>query len=41
MKNLYAFFTAVIVTVNMFVQAPGKMRYQAVVRGADNELVAS
>ena len=41
MKNVYTFFTAVIVTANMFAQAPEKMSYQAVVRGADNELVAS
>jgi hypothetical protein len=41
MKKLYTLLTAVILTANVFAQAPAKMSYQAVVRGADNELVST
>jgi hypothetical protein len=41
MKKLYTLLTAVVLTANVFAQAPAKMSYQAVLRGPDNELVAS
>jgi len=41
MKHLYTLVIAVLVTANMFAQAPQKMSYQAVVRNAANALVTT
>jgi len=41
MKNIYIILSAVIITVNVFAQAPEKMSYQAVVRDASKNLVTS
>ena len=39
MKKLYTFISAVILSVSLWAQAPQKMSYQAVIRGANNVLV--
>jgi hypothetical protein len=39
MKKIFTLFTALMVTVNAWTQAPEKMSYQSVVRDADNNLV--
>lgn len=41
MKNLFTLFAAVILTANVFAQAPQKMSYQAVIRNSSNALVSS
>jgi hypothetical protein len=41
MKNLFTFFAAVVLTANVFAQAPQKMSYQAVIRNSSNTLVSS
>jgi hypothetical protein len=41
MKNLFTFFAAVVLTANVFAQAPQKMSYQAVIRNSSNALVSS
>jgi hypothetical protein len=41
MKQLYILVIAVLLTANMFAQAPQKMSYQAVVRNAANGLVTT
>jgi hypothetical protein len=41
MKQLYILVIAVLLTANMFAQAPQKMSYQAVVRNAANALVTT
>tara|TARA_B100000809_G_scaffold241111_1_gene264023 strand:+ start:1757 stop:2782 length:1026 start_codon:yes stop_codon:yes gene_type:complete len=41
MKNLYALFIVVLLTANVFAQAPEKMSYQAVVRDPGNALVTT
>jgi len=41
MKKLLLLFTAILVTVTAFAQAPEKMSYQAVVRDGNNNLVVS
>jgi hypothetical protein len=41
MKNLCSFLTAVLLTANVFAQAPEKLSYQTVVRGADDKWVAT
>lgn len=40
MRKLFALFTAVLLPVIMFAQTPQKMSYQAVIRDAENKLVA-
>jgi hypothetical protein len=40
-KGIFTLCTAVLMTLNMFAQAPQKMSFQAVVRDADNALVSS
>ncbi len=39
MKKLYTFISAVILSASLCAQAPQKMSYQAVIRGANNALV--
>ncbi len=39
MKKLYTFISAVILSASLWAQAPQKMSYQAVIRGANNTLV--
>ena len=39
MKNLFTLFAAVLLTANVFAQAPQKMSYQAVIRNSSNALV--
>ena len=41
MKNLFTLFAAVVLTANVFAQAPQKMSYQAVIRNSSNALVNS
>jgi hypothetical protein len=41
MKNLFTLFAAVVLTANVFAQAPQKMSYQAVIRNSSNALVSS
>lgn len=41
MKNLFTLFAAVLLTANVFAQAPQKMSYQAVIRNSSNALVTS
>lgn len=41
MKKLFTILAAVLITANMFAQAPSKMNYQAVIRNASNALVTS
>lgn len=41
MKKIYTLMSAVLITINVFAQAPGKMSYQAVVRNSSNTLVAN
>lgn len=41
MKNIYALFTALLLTVSVFAQAPQKMTYQAVIRDASNVLLTN
>jgi len=41
MKKIITIFAAVLITANVFAQAPQKMSYQAVVRDAGNALVTS
>ncbi len=41
MKKIYAFITTLVVSATLWAQAPQKFSYQAVVRGANNELVAN
>lgn len=41
MKNLFTLFAAVVLTANVFAQAPQKMSYQAVIRNSSNALVTS
>jgi hypothetical protein len=39
MKNIYTLFATILLSVNVFAQAPQKMSFQAVVRDAGNSLV--
>jgi hypothetical protein len=41
MKKIYSIFVALLLTANVFAQAPQKMSYQAVIRKSNNALVAS
>ncbi len=41
MKNLFTFFTAILISGILFAQSPQKMSYQAVVRDASNKLVVN
>ena len=41
MKNLFTLFAAVVLTANVFAQAPQKMSYQAVIRNSSNAVVSS
>lgn len=41
MKNLFTLLAAVVLTANVFAQAPQKMSYQAVIRNSSNALVSS
>ena len=41
MKKIYTILSAVLITASVFAQAPEKMSYQAVVRDANNALVAN
>ena len=41
MKNLYTIVFAVLLSASLWAQAPQSFSYQAVVRGANNELVAN
>jgi uncharacterized protein (TIGR02145 family) len=41
MKKLFTFFASIILSINLFAQAPQKMSYQAVIRNASNNLVVS
>jgi hypothetical protein len=41
MKRIFTIAAALIMTANLWAQAPGKMSYQAVVRNTSNALVAS
>lgn len=41
MKKIYSIIAALVLTVNVFAQAPEKMSYQAVIRDAGNTLVTS
>lgn len=41
MKNLFTFIAAVLLTANVFAQAPQKMSYQAVIRNSSNALLVS
>jgi hypothetical protein len=41
MKRLLTHFTAIIITINLFGQAPQKMSYQAVIRNTSNALVTN
>ncbi|MBS1538987.1 MAG: tail fiber domain-containing protein [Bacteroidetes bacterium] len=40
MKKIFILFAGILLSVNVFAQAPNKMSYQAVVRNASNALVA-
>ncbi len=39
MKNIYTLVSAVLLSVSLWAQAPAKMSYQSVIRGANNTLV--
>ena len=41
MKNLYPFLILLFLSLNIYAQSPEKMSYQAIVRDADNTLVAN
>ena len=41
MKNFFTLFAAVVLTANVFAQAPQKMSYQAVIRNSSNAVVSS
>ena len=41
MKKLYTLITAILLTTSLWAQAPQSFSYQAVVRGASNELVSN
>jgi hypothetical protein len=41
MKKILSFLAAIIITSNLFAQAPQKMSYQAVIRNASNNLVVN
>jgi hypothetical protein len=41
MKKIYSILVALLLTANLFAQAPQKMSYQAVIRKSNNALVAS
>ncbi len=41
MKNIYSILAGLLITVNVFAQAPQKMSYQAVIRNSSNALVTS
>lgn len=41
MKKLLTLFFAMLLSTNIFAQAPSKMSYQAVIRGSDNKLVVN
>ncbi|MBU6158382.1 MAG: hypothetical protein KGP35_05045 [Bacteroidetes bacterium] len=41
MKKLSTLIAAVLISINLFAQAPQKMSYQAVIRNAQNELVVN
>lgn len=41
MKKIFTFLAAVLVTASLWAQSPEKMSYQAVIRNADNNLVAN
>ncbi|MDD2307221.1 MAG: FISUMP domain-containing protein [Prolixibacteraceae bacterium] len=41
MKNLFTFFTAILISGILYAQSPQKMSYQAVVRDASNKLVVN
>ena len=41
MKKIYAFICSVILTANLWAQAPQKMSYQAVIRNSQDALVTN
>ena len=41
MKNLYPFLILLFLSLNIYAQSPEKMSYQAIVRDANNTLVAN
>lgn len=41
MKKVFAFLTALVLTISVFAQTPQKMSYQAVIRDASNNLVSN
>ncbi len=41
MKKIFTLIAAIIITSNIFAQAPQKMSYQAVIRNSSNALVTS